>query len=246
MPNFARMLLKEEKGVLKEKKFSSVARVLRGQHSKIKSYVMITAENPYGEEHGKIENQHYNKKLEQDLKNRKLGFIKIRGKFGGNTEHSYIVMNANANTSRELGKKFGQHSIIYGEKQDVGDKREPQMVHQYIVGDKVTQTRKTFAQLARDIDDFYSTVKGRKFNIPFFDDEKRGLEFRGGQVVKVDNGTDVNEPEPEDDRAGEKEKHFGDKTKLFTPKGRTVWVKKDNEPLYLKKGYKQKSTKKVA
>lgn len=223
---------------LQEGGFSRTAQILAGQTPKVKSYALMTAENPYGEEHGTLENSDFNDKLEQQLKTSGLGYIKVKGKFFGNVEHSYLIPNISQAAAVNLGKKYGQFSIIYGDK-------NPQtggMVHKYIEGGEVVQTRKTFNQLARDAEDMFSTIKGRKFKVPFFDPEKKDKEFKGGTVSQ--GAPDVDQtvsPEKQTERDTERDKHIKGFTPLLNKNGRKVWVYKHNAPKYLKLGYKKET-----
>lgn len=233
MPNYAKLLI--ETALTERTKFSRVGQILRGVDPKIDSYGLLTAENPFGEKHGPEENREYDKELEQELRTRGYGFYKVKGKFFGNTERSYLIPKLSEKDAIEFGKTFGQESVIQGEKKMIDG--EPQMVHKYIVGDKVMQTRKTFGQLAKDVEDMYSTIQGRKFKIPFFDPEQRGKKFVGGKVVS--GGGDDIEREEQPFRDTEKSDFTKGKTKLINTNGHEVWVKQENEPHYLKQGYKK-------
>jgi len=231
--------LLKELGVVNERaKFSRAASILAGATPNVKSYALMTAENPYGEEHGHIENKEFNDKLEKTLRTNGLGYIKVKGKFFGNIEHSYLIPNISQEDATALGKKFGQFSIIQGDK----DPKTGKMIHKYIEGGEVTQTRKTFNQLARDAEDMFSTVQGRKFKVPFFDPAEKDKEFKGGKITK--GSPDVERtvsPDAEKERDVARTKHTKGFTPLINPNGRKVWVYKRNAPAYLKQGYKKET-----
>jgi hypothetical protein len=220
--------MKTIKQILQEAQASHIMNAIGGQVPNIKSYAILTAENPHGEAHGPIENEEEQKKLKEKLRNSGLGFIQIKGKYGS-VENPFFIPNISQEQASKLGKQFGQRSIIHGEKNSKG-----QMVHSYIFGDEVVQQRKTFNQLQKDIDDFYSTVKGRKFNIPYYDSETQNQEFQGGKIVNRQGTNPSDKPDPPK-KPGSK---VG-KSSLLNPSGRVVWVKNQNLKKYQQMGYKQ-------
>jgi hypothetical protein len=125
----------------------------------------------------------------------------------GSIENPFIVNNMSKETGLKLGKKFGQESIIYGERTENG------MTFQLItssncngesqIGD-VQSERKVF--INRDnSDDYYTEVKGRKFQIPFFDVEDDNGIIRygdsvwdGGRIVRTGSSVKPETISPED------------------------------------------------
>jgi methenyltetrahydromethanopterin cyclohydrolase len=88
-----------------------------------------------------------------------------------------MVNNMTKGMAMKLGNQFQQESIVFGERFDDGDKVG--MTFQLIItynctGDAPVGTvvgeRKVFIG-RQDENDFYTEVKGRKFQIPFFDVE---------------------------------------------------------------------------
>lgn len=227
-----------EMGVLVERNtFSQVARVLAGQDPRVSSYAIITAWNPYSEEHGSLENDEFQQALERDVRSMGLGYVRdVKGMFSKNPESSIFIPNISQKDAVALGMKYHQTSVIFGEK----DEASGQMVHKYIERGEVTVTRKTFDQLAKDVKDNYSIVRGRKFIVPYFDPQRSGLEVRGGKIVP--GKPDVNRPlsaQAEEDAKRRKEKWLQGFAPLTNPKGRKVWVYKQNVNKYLKLGYKK-------
>ena len=104
------------------------------------------------------------------MRDRGYGPIRIRGRFG-NKERSFMIPNITRDDVVEAGQKFAQESVIFGEK--TGDNK---FVFQYIEGDKTLQRRDValFDDEVQARDDFFSQERqaaGRKFYIPFFDDQ---------------------------------------------------------------------------
>lgn len=55
------------------------------------------------------------KKLEQDLKDAGLKYMKVKGKYNGGSEDSFAVFHADPEKMNELGKKYNQDSVIHTE-----------------------------------------------------------------------------------------------------------------------------------
>ena len=169
--------------------FRDIMKILSGERETVVTVGMMTAENPDAKQMSPEENDELLEKFEQRLKEKQLGFRKIRGKFG-NKERSYIIPNIRRDEIVELGKEFGQEAVIWGEKNEEG-----KMIFSYIEGDETIQQRDAVLT-GDDIDnktDFYSQEPGgpekhsitypkkgkgkplyrtaRKFVIPFFDEE---------------------------------------------------------------------------
>ena len=116
------------------------------------------------------------------MRDRGYGPIRIRGKFG-NKERSMIIPNITREDMVEAGQYFTQESIIWGEKTG-----ENEFVFEYIEGDKTMQKRDVvlFDDEVQAREDFYSQERqsaGRKFYIPFFDDQ---YEMEEGQTPFYD------------------------------------------------------------
>jgi len=125
------------------------------------------------------ENRMLNKELMAWMRERGYGPIRIRGKFG-NKERSMIIPNITREDMVEAGKYFNQESVIWGEKTG-----EDEFVFEYIEGDTTMQKRNVvlFDDEVQAREDFYSQERqsaGRKFYIPFFDDQyemEEGFEY---------------------------------------------------------------------
>jgi ubiquitin C-terminal hydrolase len=83
----------------------------------------------------------------------------------------------------EVGQYFNQESVIWGKRVE-----EDRFIFEYIEGDKTIQKRDVvlFDDEVQSREDYYSQERqsaGRKFYIPFFDDE---YEMEEGQVSEYD------------------------------------------------------------
>ena len=87
---------------------------LNPQGSKIKTFMIITGENPdtiSTPENNKLYNQNLKDKIsfkginsiESDIASSFLPYYKVKGKFSGNTEHSFIIYNC-SHFDAEIGR----------------------------------------------------------------------------------------------------------------------------------------------
>lgn len=156
--------------------YSTVANTFRGLRPSIKNLAILTAQNPHGEQHSNEFNKAANQELEVVLSKAKLGYRKVKGSYV-QKEKSFIVFNIPYAVAIEIGTKFNQDSIIYGEikgKQSYDD--DESMLFKIIGTDKskpqeygeVLDETSVFVS-RNNADDFYSEINGRKFVLPFYD-----------------------------------------------------------------------------
>jgi hypothetical protein len=185
------------KEVFNESGYSRVANIMRGLVPSVKTFSILTAENPNGIEQDKDNNRIKNQELEKRLRSMNLGFIKVKGQYASE-ENSFFIPNITKDEALSLGKMFSQESIIYGEKTTEGE--YDTMTIQMIYTDKrfgaISGERKVFINM-NNADDYYSKVKGRKFQIPFFDEDfdNANWGYKSGAINKnlIKNETISNE-----------------------------------------------------
>lgn len=167
--------LNKWKGFLNEAGFARARQAMLGMVPNINTIAFLTAENPQGEKASPEFNREQNKKLENTLRSMNLSFRKVKGKFGSE-EKSYMVMNITRDEAVELGEMFEQEAVIWGSK--VGGDDQVGFSFEYIEGDNTVQTRDISLSSGdiQDREDYYSQIKGRKFIIPFFDDDYEGVK----------------------------------------------------------------------
>lgn len=164
-----------KKFIIKESGFNRIMSILRGEVPSVDSVAFMTAANPYGEPLSSKANIKRNEQLAGWLRSRGLGFIRIRGRFGG-PEKSFIVNNITKAEAVAAGLEFEQEAIIWGEKTFDDEGLPTGFKFYYIEGDQVRQIRDIVLS-GEDIqsrEDFYSQERqsaGRKFVVPFFDEE---------------------------------------------------------------------------
>ena len=169
------------KQVLDEAGYARVVNIMRGLVPTINTLAFLTAENPNGKQADPATNKAANQELEKKLRAMNVGFKKIKGHYGG-PENSFFTPNIDKEEALQLGKDFNQESIIFGEKStDTKDgKNYDGMTFSLIYTDyrfgQALAQRDVFVNMD-SADDYYTKVKGRKFQIPFFDDDYPAAQF---------------------------------------------------------------------
>ena len=163
-------LIHEWKKFLNESGFNRIKNILQGKVASVSTVGFMTGENPMAQKMSSRENRDLNKELMSWMRDRGYGPIRIRGRFG-NKERSMIIPNITREDMIEAGQYFNQESVIWGEKAG-----EDKFVFEYIEGDQTLQKRDVvlFDDDVQSREDFYSQERqsaGRKFFIPFFDEE---------------------------------------------------------------------------
>ena len=161
--------------------YASVLNIMRGLVPTINTLAFLTARNPNGKSADAAKNVQANEELEKRLRSMNLGFKKIKGHYG-EPENSFFIPNINKDEALDLGKQYNQETIIFGEKStDSKDgKSYDGMTFSLIYTDnrfgQIEAQRDVFVNMD-NADDFYTKVKGRKFQIPFFDDDYAAAQF---------------------------------------------------------------------
>ena len=178
--------------------YSTVANTFRGLRPSIKNLAILTAQNPHGEQHSNEFNKAANKELEAFFSKAKLGYRKVKGSYG-QKEKSYIVFNIPYALAIEIGTRFNQDSIIYGEIKDKQSYDDDESMLFKIIGtdqSKPEEYKEVLDQTSvfvsrNNADDFYSEINGRKFILPFYDvidqsdnikKDYTGSKWKGGKA----------------------------------------------------------------
>ena len=167
---FSDIILLEHEMEFDESGASRVFQTLRGMVPSVKTLVILTAENPHNNQLSPQENNKRNHQLQLDLSNGQYSFRKIKGKYN-NKENSFLINNMSKEDAIYFGEEFGQESVIYGEYYEEKDRHG--MKFQLLSTEKgssgeVISERKIF--ITREgATNMYSSIEGRKFQVPFFD-----------------------------------------------------------------------------
>ena len=163
-------VLNEWRKFINESGFNRIKNILQGNVASVSAIGFMTGENPMAQKMSSKENRTLNKELMTWMRERGYGPIRIQGRFG-NKERSMMIPNITREDMAEAGKYFNQESVIWGEKTG-----EDKFVFEYIEGDKTMQKRDAvlFDDEVQAREDFFSQERqsaGRKFFIPFFDEQ---------------------------------------------------------------------------
>ena len=150
--------------------FARIKHTMMGGVDSVDSVGIVTAENPMAQKLSSEENNKLNNQLKQDIKNLSLGYQQIKGKYG-NLENPYLIQNISKKQIIELGRKYNQESIVYGEKQ----KSDTRIFFKWLLislfptpeVDEITYMNLSGPEIDKSEDNF-SMVKGRKFLLPFY------------------------------------------------------------------------------
>lgn len=152
-----------KKGDLTDK--TVITKVELGDEDFIKSFLEKSKKLPHRYSIISGENPRAKKKtmypLESHLKEGGYKYQKMKGKYGGQTEKSYLVHNADPEHINHLGKLHGQESVIHSE----GGKHK--MV--YTTGDNAGKHHKGEGHQVFDKEpkDNYSSLNGKHFTLNF-------------------------------------------------------------------------------
>ena len=175
------------KQLLIESGYARVINIMRGLVPTVNTIAFLTAENPKGVPADSAFNKKANSELEKRLRSMNLGFNKVKGQYGG-PENSFFIPNITKEEALELGKVYDQESIIFGEKaaQSKDGKSYDGMTFSLIYTDnrfgKVEAQQDVFVNMD-NAEDYFTKVKGRKFQIPFFDDDYITAKFKPSSGV---------------------------------------------------------------
>ena len=188
-------LLKEsvKKKLSETSKTSKFKQYLMGTKQTVYTFAIGTPENPNGEALSEEENKKRLKDFENDLKEHKLFYKRIKGKFD-NEENSYLIININLNLCKYLFGKYGQYSFIFASVKDA-------LVYDYYsMNDRVydPKSRNTVSDYIKtdtevnilnkeDADNYYSSFKGYKYTIPFriFDNDDSTEESNDFEIEEI-------------------------------------------------------------
>jgi hypothetical protein len=99
---------------IQENPNSKVKQALFGDSSgKIRTFAVLSAENPMGMKNSASENNKNTRELKQKLKELGIQYVPIEGKYG-NIEHSFMLFNITKEDAQYLAEWFEQESYFYG------------------------------------------------------------------------------------------------------------------------------------
>ena len=111
LPN-GKILIKKNR--IEENSSTRVKSALFNRGNKIRTFAILTAENPLGERQSSEKNNEDMKRLKKELKTLHLNYIKVLGMYG-NKEHSVMIVNLSYDDAENLAGMFLQDSFIFGD-----------------------------------------------------------------------------------------------------------------------------------
>jgi hypothetical protein len=161
--------------------YSKMMRILRGLDKSVTSMGIVTAENPKAQALPSSENKKRNYELEKKLRENGIGYFQIRGKYGS-LENPFFVENVSRDQMVDLAREADQESVIWGRSLSPEyDGFQFELVGQ---DGSTLSSRRVALRVGSDQEDFYSEYKGRRFSIPFFDDDYSKAQFKGGSIER--------------------------------------------------------------
>lgn len=156
----------------KKKNRKSAIQAIGGENAKnIKTFAILTAQNPSSQSATSSFNKKANKSLISLVKAAGYVTIPVRGHFSGNDENSFLIVNIPFKVARNYAGSYDQTSFCYGEGGIVeywakeNDKEPYDSVRNpYVKLDEISGYNK----LDKDTDDNYTLIgKSFKFTFPF-------------------------------------------------------------------------------
>ena len=137
-----------------------------GNPNGIKTFCIMTAENPMGETLTSQENKELNNRLERILKIGNYKWFPIKGNYK-TKENSYIIYNISKRDAEDFGITFNQESIIFATLDGSNVKFE--YMKKVRCHYETVKSENTFIDATND-EKFWSQIsRNFKFRIPFFD-----------------------------------------------------------------------------
>ena len=167
--------------IINENSFKETSRrqkaqqVLDGRLKNVKTFCIMSAENPMGNQLPPEDNAKRRNELETYLSNANYPWFRIKGKYG-NDEKSHMIYNITRSDAERLGKMFNQQSIIFSELNENGEVSYLYLERGNDGEYQETHKRNEYIDMG-NADDFFSNISRKsKFQIPFFDgsDEEVG------------------------------------------------------------------------
>ena len=172
-----------------------------GKNNNVKTFGIITAENPMGKKFPPQENLSRNAMLKSYLQQRQYIWFPVKGKYG-NKENPFLIYNVSLDDMKTIGRTFDQESFIYSEIIHRDD--NPVVVFSYYQKDypedmrfdtdgrkikpkdreyHFVESKEEFIRFDDTVDDYFTSI-GRhfKFSIPF--------DIFNEQIHKINNMID--------------------------------------------------------
>jgi len=151
------------------------ASAMEGRQSTIVSIGIVTNENPNDEL--AMNREPVNREIfKMWIRRLKLSYEEIIGDYG-TIEHPFLIYNCTRSQLITLAREGYQKAVIFGS-QLAGGMRWEWIEYRDARADYVTTERRYEWEFSPEAKEYFSQIMGRKFKMPFFDPERRGLPSR--------------------------------------------------------------------
>lgn len=158
---FVNEISKNEKKRIRKKSINAID----NKDDNIRTFLIITGENPMGEPGTNNINRTQNNSLVDYLKQGHYAWQPVQGKYGS-TENSKIIFNVPLDESKMLALKFGQQSFIYGRKENGKTLFDLYYINEQGDDYDLVETQDSYDKVLGD--DYYTKIdKNHKFSVPF-------------------------------------------------------------------------------
>ena len=156
-------ITKREKSKLRQKAINTI----EGGDDNVKSFLIITAENPMAQPGTNKINRNANAEMVKYLKSGNFAWQPVRGKYGS-TENTKIIFNISLSEAKRLGLVFEQESFIYGTKKNGVTNFDLYMITDDKKDYKFTERKQKHDKVGSDEKDYYTAIDNKhKFTIPY-------------------------------------------------------------------------------
>jgi hypothetical protein len=147
--------------------YPRLMQILKGKVPSVHTFGIMSVDNPMGKTAPAEFNNKQQAQFKKDLQRSGLGYVQHKGKYG-EFERAFFIMNVRKSAMMTWMKAYNQDSIIFGQV----NKDSNSVLFEMIGNNGEIRSTRTIALVLNDGNpEFYSEIKGRKFIIPFFDDE---------------------------------------------------------------------------
>ena len=161
---------------------------VNGKLANLKSFAILTSDNPMGKKLSPSENASNYESLMKDLKLGNFLYFPVKGKYN-DIEHSVIIYNISLDDAIYLGDTYNQESIIYC----IPDLQNSSVHYEYWErseeGKPLRKTieRDEYVDATNDKDMFTQISRKFKIRIPFFENIEKVCTFIESRMKTVNN-----------------------------------------------------------
>lgn len=161
---------------------------VNGKLSNLKSFAILTSDNPMGKKLSSSENASNYESLMKDLKLGNFLYFPVKGKYN-DIEHSVIIYNISLDDAIYLGDTYNQESIIYC----IPNLQNSSVHYEYwersAEGKPLRKTieRDEYVDATNDKDMFTQISRKFKIRIPFFENIEKVCTFIESRMKTVNN-----------------------------------------------------------